>query len=208
MHNSFWGTLYILTTQICISRYIDRVMVLVHTIKQQHNVRKIGSRDHNKNSQFAQQKIKSPTPQTCLLLPACVVVPLSPVPNSSWILSRFSMCTKKNLRKVLPALYVDWPAVKWRAPLLPACYGPTHLHYSLNWKIYCKVTKNLENIIMMEHYVLKLKEKKWNLKCVFLFRGYLHDSLKWFKINLSEYIFITLAMFTSDTTNCLKKNSK
>ena len=95
MHNSFWGTLYILTTQICISRYIDRVMVLVHTIKQQHNVRKIGSRDHNKNSQFAQQKIKSPTPQTCLLLPACVVVPLSPVPNSSWILSRFSMCTKK-----------------------------------------------------------------------------------------------------------------
>ena len=106
-------------------------MVLVHTIKQQHNVRKIGSRDHNKNSQFAQQKMKSPTPK-----PATSSLPrrraTQPGPNSHEFYQDFLCVQKKNLRKVLPALYVDWPAVKWRAPLLPACYGPTHLYYSLN----------------------------------------------------------------------------
>ena len=64
--------------------------------------------------------------------PCPVVVPLSPGPNSHEFYQDFLFVQKKNLRKVLPALYVDWPAVKWRAPLLPACYGPTHLHYSLN----------------------------------------------------------------------------
>ena len=69
-------------------------MELVHTIKQQHNVRKIGSRDHNKNSQFAQQKIKSPTPKPASPLPRRRRA-TQPGPNSHEFYQDFLFVQKK-----------------------------------------------------------------------------------------------------------------